>query len=254
MRGENVNKPILTENYPESMENRLSSSGIFFPGVTALVILQKFQNDLQDQNIEADNFEGRIIFMSMFNDIEWTRRGNSEQCISNTERVKNYATKFPEGHCTFLGPGIEKKWYGHQSNPPEGKWHATADQMVERFEGSGHPVFKSVAPSARGILRTKNNKETMHFTADASNTEHLCRTIHSANQHSIYGTVASWSEKFGLRHDAKLRKTMNDNILKEVQPKDVNSLVQAPRNEEPAAGNRLREFQQNFETLEKVQY
>ena len=77
------------------------------------------------------------------------------------------------------------------SYPLEGKWQATADLMVERFEESGHPAFKSVSPLARGILRKKNNKETIHFTADASNTELLYRTIHSANQLSIYGAVAS---------------------------------------------------------------
>ena len=49
-----------------------------FPGLTSLEILQKIQKDLRDRNIEPEKFEDRIIFMSMFNDIEWTKRGNSE--------------------------------------------------------------------------------------------------------------------------------------------------------------------------------
>ena len=61
------------------------------PGPTSLEILQKIQNDLQERNIEPEKFEDRIIFMSMFNDIEWTQRGNEENCISNYEQVKNYA-------------------------------------------------------------------------------------------------------------------------------------------------------------------
>ena len=65
--------------------------------------------DLQEQNIEPEDFENRIIFMSMFNDIDWTRRGSSQQCISNSEQVKNYAKKFTQGHWTFRGPGGEKK-------------------------------------------------------------------------------------------------------------------------------------------------
>ena len=44
---------------------------------------------------------------------------------------------------------------------------------------------------------------------------------------------------------------MNDKILKEVQPKEVTSLVKAPRNAQSAAGNSVREVQQNFETLGK---
>ena len=39
--------------------------------------------------------------MSMFDDIGWTRRGNSEKCISNSRS--------------------EKKSYGNTSHPPEGK-------------------------------------------------------------------------------------------------------------------------------------
>ena len=72
--------------------------------------------------------------MSMFNDIDWTKRGNSERCISNAEQVKNYAERFSRGHWTFLGPGDEKKWYGTLSYTPEGKSVSIATLMVERFK------------------------------------------------------------------------------------------------------------------------
>ena len=134
-------------------------------------ILRKIQKYLQKQNIEPENFEDRIMFMPMFNDIDWTIRGNSKQCISNSEQVKNYAKKFTQGHWTFLGLGSEKKWCGKSNYFSEGKWQDTANMMVEQFEESGHPVFKGVSTLARGILRKKNNKETIRFNADASNTE-----------------------------------------------------------------------------------
>ena len=37
-------------------------------------------------------------------------------CISNAEKVKNYAMKFSQEHWTFLGPGSEEKWYGSSSH------------------------------------------------------------------------------------------------------------------------------------------
>ena len=40
-----------------------------FPGRTSLEILWKIQEDSQGRSIEPRDFEGRIIFMSMFNDI-----------------------------------------------------------------------------------------------------------------------------------------------------------------------------------------
>ena len=82
--------------------------------------------------------------------------------------------------------------------------------MVKRFKESGHPVFKSVSAVSRGILKRKNNSDTIHFTADASNTELLFRTIHSANQLSIYGAVASWCEEFCLWPDECSEKTYED--------------------------------------------
>ena len=82
---------------------------------------------------------------------------------------------------------------------------------------------------------------------DAANTELLYRTLHTANQLSIYGAVAGWCEDFSVTSDEKPPKTTNDDVLKEVQPKEVTSLVEAPRNAQPAAGNSLREVQQNFE-------
>ena len=134
-----------------------------------------------------------------------------------------------------LGPGSEMKWFGSQSYPPEGKWDSTATKMVKRFQESGHPVWESISALARRILNRKNNRDTVHFTADALNTEILYRTIHSANQLSIYGAVAGWCEEFGLKPDESsdmLTRTENEQIMKEVRPQEVNSLVKAQRNED----------------------
>ena len=54
-----------------------------FPGFSTLQILQKIQDDLRERNIEPEKFTAWIIFMSMFNDIDWTRKGNDGICILN---------------------------------------------------------------------------------------------------------------------------------------------------------------------------
>ena len=69
INSENFNSPVLTENYLESMGNRLN----IFQGLASLEIFQKIHKNLSVQKIDPQHFEGRIIFMSMFNDIEWTK-------------------------------------------------------------------------------------------------------------------------------------------------------------------------------------
>ena len=74
------------------------------PGVTTLQILQRIQNDLQSKNIEPEQLPDRIIFMSIFKDIDWTKRNVEETCASNSKKVKLHAQRFPQGHWTFIGP------------------------------------------------------------------------------------------------------------------------------------------------------
>ena len=91
-------------------------------GFSSSQILQEIQQDPKRKSIELEEFTDRIIFMSMFNDIDWTKRGNDENCISNAEKVRSYAKKFLQGHWTFQGLGSGKKWYGGSSCPLNGDW------------------------------------------------------------------------------------------------------------------------------------
>ena len=45
---------------------------------------------------QPEEFKDWIIFMSMFNDIDW--KNNDENWISNAEKVKDYAMKVSQGH------------------------------------------------------------------------------------------------------------------------------------------------------------
>ena len=67
------------------MEKQLNSSGKMFPGFTILTIPKEIQMNLERKNIEPENFQDWIIFMSMFNDIEWEKNG--ENRISNAKKV-----------------------------------------------------------------------------------------------------------------------------------------------------------------------
>ena len=70
-------------------------------------------------------------------------------------------------------------------------------------------MFKNISPLARGILKRKNNRDPVHFTADAS------RTIHSANQLGIYGAVVGWCDEFGLKLDEVSQGLRRQKVSKE---------------------------------------
>ena len=83
-----------------------------FPGRTSLEIFQKIDTNLDDRQINPEHFEGRIIFMSMFYDIDGTKIRNSLDRISTSKEVRDYAKRFQRWHWSFLSPGQEDEWCG----------------------------------------------------------------------------------------------------------------------------------------------
>ena len=146
-------------------------------------------------------FTGRIIFMSMFNDISCDRKGNEEECVANAKVVTIFARKFGIGQWSFIGPGSEKKWYSSE-NSPQGAWHNIAEQMLLEFAESGHPIFRATTPLSRGQLKSKGRgKLSIHFTADQDTVDTIYRIILSVNQLSVYGAVAVSCEEFEDHQD-----------------------------------------------------
>ena len=118
-------------------------------------------------NETPENFTGRIIFMSMFNDISWGSKDNKKECESNAQLVSLYAKRFGAGQWSFLGPGSEKKWYSISEDSPQGERDRMAEKMMVTFAESGHPVFRSTSPLSRGVLKSKGGgKLSIHYCAD----------------------------------------------------------------------------------------
>ena len=97
---------------------------------------------------------------------------------------------------------------------------------------------------------SEQKEEQRHHTlqrgrfAQNSHVARVTQQISSVfTEQSQAGVKNSVSERFVTKE--------NEQLLKNVKPQEVNSLVQTPRSDNPASGNRLRESLQNFETLEK---
>ena len=142
-----------------------------FPGFTTLQLCGKVNDLLSDLGEAPATFTGRILFMSMFNDISCDRKDNKDECLRNAESVKVFARRFGIGQWSFIGPGSEKKWYSSE-NSPQGAWDNIAEQMLLEFAESGHPTFRAKTPLSRGALKSKGRgKLPIHFAADQDTIE-----------------------------------------------------------------------------------
>ena len=172
-----------------------------FPGFTTLKLFGKINDLLSSMGQTPESFTGRILFMSMFNDIFCDRYDNKDECLRNANIVKTFAGRFGIGQWSFIGPGSEKKWYPSE-NSPQGAWDHIAEDMLLEFAESGHPIFRTTTPLSRGQLKSKGKgKVSIHFSAEPDTIDTIYRIILSVNQLSIYGAVAAMCEEFEHHQD-----------------------------------------------------
>ena len=136
---ENNHLKDLNRTDGESMEFEWQ----LLPGFTTFGLLEQIQEFMKEQKCHPEQFKGRIIFMSMYNDIAWGEKGNTGRGEYNSQTVADYARRFPRGHWSFLGPGSEKKWYGTYSDNPDGVWEKSAADMMLEFGETIHPLFRA---------------------------------------------------------------------------------------------------------------
>ena len=169
-----------------------------FPGFTTVQLCDKINDLLSELGQTPETFTGRILFMTMFNDISCDRKGNKDECLANARVVKVLAKKFGIGQWSFIGPGSEKKWYS-ADNSPQGAWDNIAEEMLLEFAESGHPTFRATTHCPRVNSRAKDM--SLHFAADEFTIETIFRIIISVNKRSIYGAVAAICEEFENHQD-----------------------------------------------------
>ena len=178
------------------------------------------------KHVTPENFSDRITSMSMFNDIVLEKKENEDYCATTPRKIKEYA-----GHS--WGPGEESKWYQGYATDYGGKWDLRASQMVDVFVNSGHPIFQ-------GVLKKKNNGDTIHFNGEYCNIDLLYRTVYLANHLCTCGAVTKWCENM-------TRTNSGEETSREIQIKqeDLKSLVDIPRLPH-ASGNRTLQSLKDF--------
>ena len=79
-----------------------------FPGFTTLQLCDKISDLLSSMGQTPESFTGRILFMSMFNDIFCDRYDNKDECLRNANIVKTFAGRFGIGNGHLLDQVLRK--------------------------------------------------------------------------------------------------------------------------------------------------
>ena len=117
------------------------------------------------------------------------------------QHCEDICWKIGIGRWSFIGPGSEKKWYPSESSP-QGACDHIAEEMLQEFAESGHPIFRATTPLSRGHLKSKGRgKLSIHFAADQETVDTIYRILLSVNQLSVYGAVAAICEEFEDHQD-----------------------------------------------------
>ena len=82
-----------------------------FPVFTTLQLYGIVTDLLSRLGEKPENFTGRILFMSMFNDISFGTKDNEEECLDHARVVSLNASKFGTEQWSDIGPNSEKKWF-----------------------------------------------------------------------------------------------------------------------------------------------
>ena len=221
-----------------------------FPGFTTLQLCNKVQDFISKMSVEPEEFTGRIIFMSMVNDISWGSQDNEQECELNAKLVSIYARRFSPGRWSFLGPGSEKKWYSTYDSKPQGEWDIVAELMMITFSESGHLVFpchESIV--LRNAQKQRRWKLSIHFCADGGTIETVFRTIVSVNQLSIYGAVSDLCEENKACHVRTGRLVLAGQCYPLFVPTSSLMKTPTPSTDDPAQEDLCQKFQERVDRL-----
>ena len=68
-------------------------------GLASLQFLQEIQTTMHEDRIQPEQFEDRIIFISMYNGIDWEKQETKKLVF----RILQMLRRTPKGHWSFFG-------------------------------------------------------------------------------------------------------------------------------------------------------
>ena len=206
-----INNPILTENYKELLENRLSSSGIFSQDSRHWKFSKRSRKTCKLETLSPKSLkiESSSCQCSMTSNGQREVQRNVFR-IPNESRITRRDSRKDTGHSSALETtrnGVELSVFRlkeHEILPPH-RW-------CGRFKETGHPVLKSISALSRGMLKKKKARITeLPYTS--------MRMLRIQNSHferltQQISSVSTEQSPAGVKHSAWGRTWKRDDFRK----------------------------------------
>ena len=227
----------------------------YFPGITTLQLCNnKVQEFLSKMSENPEEFTGRIIFISMLNDISWRSQDNEQECELSAHLVSIYARRFSPGRWSFLGLGSEKKWYSNHVSKPQGEWDIVGeiddDKKIQKAD-TQFSVPRVHCPEERSKAKVVENYQ---YTS-AQMKERLklfFAEFFSVNQLSVSTEQSQiLCEEYKACHVRTGRLVMVEQSDPLFVPTSLLTKTPTPSTDDPAQEDLLQKYQDRVETLSK---
>ena len=213
-----------------------------FPGFPTLGILNEIQNMMAELKCEHEQFQGRIIFMFMFNDIFWRTPGNEENYVANSSECCDMCQKVSIGMLVTSGTWLWEK---------SGMELTSTSQVVNGTEllkswlsislSADIQYFRPPALWEQENWKSKGGgKKTLHYNGSEENVELILRTLVSVNQLSIYGAVEDYARNSRNQNVGEICESL-------VIPTEITDATS--QSTSLAQGDLLQEYGRNFTEL-----
>ena len=210
-----------------------------FSGFTTLQILAEIQNMMTEIQCESEQFSGRIIFMSMYNDIVWGEKGNEDLGIANSQIEAEYVRRFAHGHWSFLGLGSER------NGPELTRTNWMENEMVSLRTWCSTSVTSRIPwIQCFGTTKFEEVKENCLYTSVATTKPSKCSShkhFHHQSALTIYEEIANMCDELACRISGCSESTgqfvAQNNSETMVMPTELSTTNRTPRTNDKVQGN-----------------
>ena len=209
---------------------------------------------MNEMQCEPEQFTGRIIFMSMYNDVVWEFfLPKKELCIANSMTVAGYAKRFSDSG-RFSGLDQKRNGAGRTRTSRKENGRMSLNTCCSTLAKADLPCSVEQVLWNEELWKAKE-VETCLFTSVVINQTvegNFCIII-SVNQLSVFGAVAVLCEELASRISncsaSMERLVAKDKAETMVAPTDLSTTTNPLMTNAQARGNLLREHKQRFANL-----